>query len=678
MFEHLFNPIAFGKVTLPNRICFLVHRTNFAQGGRLNDRHVAYYRRRARGGCGLVIVGDLSIHPNDRPWEAMIEAYNPQVVQDYQQLTGAVHEFECAVFAQLNYYGFQSSGAITRHAVWGPSAVADIAFGETAKSMEAEDMAVVTEAFSLAAGLAREGGFDGIEIDMGHESLLRQFLSPLSNLRQDEYGGSVENRMRLALEVIDGVRRSVGEDFSVGIRLCGDEMFWGAITTAESREFARAFEGTGKVDFINVCVGTYYNLYLFMASMHTAAGFTLGTVEQIKRAVDIPVIAGHQIDIPWMAEDILAKKQAHAVGVIRSLICDPDWPEKARRGEVDDIRYCVRDNQGCIGRINQSKTLGCIQNPSVGYEDLGPKVSNQSSPLKTGSSTIINHPRPESGQGGASVLLQQSSIPKRVMVIGAGPAGLEAARAARERGHEVMVYEREDVVGGQVNLAAKGAGREGMAQIIRYLRGALERFGVPVLTGVDVTEDLVLERDPEVVIVATGSRPDTRPVPGEYSPPRVLTVREVIEGRLPVGDKVLFIDESGGHCATATAELLADQGKRVDMITSALFVGVELAPVGDLYLTRQRLLQKGVTFTCDVRVDEIDDSTVRARDIYTNEPVLFEGYHTVVIDMGRRANDRLYHELKGRVRELYRAGDCVAPRGIDMAVFEGRRVGEGL
>jgi len=275
-------------------------------------------------------------------------------------------------------------------------------------------------------------------------------------------------------------------------------------------------------------------------------------------------------------------------------------------------------------------------------------------------------------------LLQQSSIPKRVMVIGAGPAGLEAARAARERGHEVMVYEREDVVGGQVNLAAKGAGREGMAQIIRYLRGALERFGVPVLTGVDVTEDLVLERDPEVVIVATGSRPDTRPVPGEYSPPRVLTVREVIEGRLPVGDKVLFIDESGGHCATATAELLADQGKRVDMITSALFVGVELAPVGDLYLTRQRLLQKGVTFTCDVRVDEIDDSTVRARDIYTNEPVLFEGYHTVVIDMGRRANDRLYHELKGRVRELYRAGDCVAPRGIDMAVFEGRRVGEGL
>ena len=210
MLDHLFNPLMVGKVTLPNRICFLAHRTNFARGGRLDDRHVAYYRRRAQGGCGLIIMGDLSIHPNDRPWEAMIEAYNQQVVQDYQRLTDAVHEFESPIFAQLNHYGFQSSGAITRHAVWGPSAIADIAFGETAKPMEAEEMAAVIEAFSRAAVLARDGGFDGIEIDMGPESLLRQFLSPLSNLRQDEYGGDLENRMRLPLEVIDGVSNPTG------------------------------------------------------------------------------------------------------------------------------------------------------------------------------------------------------------------------------------------------------------------------------------------------------------------------------------------------------------------------------------------------------------------------------------------------------------------------------------
>ncbi|MCJ7683319.1 MAG: FAD-dependent oxidoreductase, partial [Desulfobacteraceae bacterium] len=537
----------------------------------------------------------------------------------------------------------------------GPSALSDIAFGETAKPMEAEDMRVVIKAFSRAAVLARDGGFDGIEIDMGPESLLRQFLSPLSNLRQDEYGGTLENRMRLPLEVIDGVRESVGEDFTVGIRLCADEKFWGAITTDESRQFAQKFETTGKVNFVNVAVGTYYNLHLLMASMHTPSGFTLETAEQINEVVDIPVIGSHQIDTPQMADDIVSKGRADAVGFIRNLICDPDLPKKALEGRIDDIRYCVRDNQGCIGRINQSKTLSCIQNPEVGYEDCGLKKASQSS--------IIN---------------QQSSIQKRVMVVGAGPAGLEAARAAREKGHDVTVYEKTEVVGGQINLAAKGAGREGMSEIIRYLTHVLKKLQVPIVTGVEVTREMVLEENPDAVIVTTGSRPKTKPVPGGYGPPSVLNVREVIEGRFPVGEKVLFIDENSGHHATATVELLADRGRKVDMVTSDLFVGIELAPLGDLYLTRQRLLQKGVTFTTDVVIDEIDGSKVKARDIYTNEPILFEGYDTIVLDMGNMVDDLLYRQLKGEIKSCYRAGDCVAPRGIDMAILEGRRLGERL
>jgi len=655
MFDQLFNPLMMGKVTLPNRICFLAHRTNFARGGRLDDRHVAYYRRRARGGCGLIIVGDLSIHPNDRPWEAMINAWDSGIVDYYQRLTKSVHDFETPVFAQLTHHGFQSSGAITRHAVWGPSALSDISFGETAKPMEAEDMAVVIKAFSRAAVLARDGGFDGIEIDMGPESLLRQFLSPLSNLRQDEYGGTPENRMRLPLEVIDGVRKSLGEDFTVGVRLCADEKFWGAITTDESRQFAQKFESTGKIDFINVSVGTYYNLHLLMASMHTPSGFTLETAEQINEVVDIPVMASHQIDTPQMADDIVSKGRADAVGFIRNLICDPDWPRKALEGRVDDIRYCVKDNQGCIGRINQSKSLSCIQNPSVGYEDLGPNGSNQS--------TINN---------------QQSTIPKRVLVVGAGPAGLEAARVSREKGHDVTVYEKAEVIGGQINLAKKGTGRQGMAEIIRHLSHMLKKLQVPILTGVEVTREIVLEKDPDAVIVATGSRPKTNPVPGDHGPPSVLNVWEVIEGQFPVGEKVLFVDENGGHHSTATVELLADQGKKVDMVTSDLFIGIELAPLGDLYLTRQRLLQKGVTFTTDVVIDEIHGSKVKARDIYTNEPILFEGYDTIVLDMGNMVDDLLYRQLKGEIKELYRAGDCMAPRGIDMAILEGRRLGERL
>ncbi|HEX9911538.1 MAG TPA: hypothetical protein VGA86_11665, partial [Desulfatiglandales bacterium] len=202
MFDHLFSPLALGKTTLPNRICFLAHRTNFGKKGTFTDRHVAYYARRAQGGCGLIILGELSVHPNDRPWESVIEAYHPQVVKEYRLLAEAMHRHGTLVFAQLCHHGFQSSGAISREAVWGPSAMADIAFGETAKPMEPEDMEEALEAFAKAAIFAREGGLDGIEIDMGPESLLRQFLSPISNHRRDEYGGSVENRMRFPMQVL--------------------------------------------------------------------------------------------------------------------------------------------------------------------------------------------------------------------------------------------------------------------------------------------------------------------------------------------------------------------------------------------------------------------------------------------------------------------------------------------
>ena len=653
MFDHLFNPLMIGRVNLPNRICFLAHRTNFAKRGLLNDRHVAYYRRRAEGGCGLIIIGELCIHPNDRPWDTMIDAYNSEVVKDYQRLTAAVHEFEIPVFAQLNHHGFQSSGAISRHAVWGPSAIPDIVFGERAKAMEIEDMAIIAETFSKAAALARDGGFDGLEIDMGPESLLRQFLSPLSNYRQDEYGGSLENRMRLPLEVIEGVRQAVGKDLTVGINLCADEKFWGAISIDESRQFAQIFESTKQVDFINVSVGSYYNLHLFMASMHTPLGFTLETAEQIKETVKLPVVGSHQIDSPQMADDILSKGQADAVGLIRNLICDPDAPKKAREGRPEDIRYCVRDNQGCIGRINQSKTLSCIQNPEVGYEEFGLKDKS-------------------------AIQISNSKIRKRVMVVGGGPAGLEAARTAREKGYEVTVYEKKNQVGGQINLIKKQPGRQIMEGVIRCQTHILEKLRVPIITGIEVTPEFVLEESPDAVVVATGSMPKSKPVPGEYGPPTVLTVWEVLKEQYPVGEKILFIDENGGHHATATAELLADQEKKVDMVTNDLFIGVKLGPLGDLYLTRQRLLQKEVTFTTDVDIDEISGNRVKARDIYTNEPILFEGYDTIVVDMGNAVDDYLYRQLKGRVRDLYRVGDCVAPRGIDMAILEGRRAGERL
>ncbi len=653
MYDYLFKSLKLGDVIVPNRICMLAHRTNFAQRGRLNERHIAYYRRRAQGGCGLIIVGELAVHPDDRPWETLIEVHRPEAVADFQKLTDAVHQFDTRIFAQLNHWGFQSSGYVTRKAILGPSAVADIVFGETSKPMESEDMTEIADAYSQAALRVKQGGFDGLEIDMGPESLLRQFLSPISNHRGDEYGGSLENRMRFPLKIVETVREAVGKEFTVGICLCADEKFWGGITSEESVPMAQALEATGAVDFINVAVGTYYNLHLIMPSMHIPFGFTVDVAEQIKNGADIPVMAGYQIGFPDNAEKLIADGKANLVGYVRALISDPDMVKKTREGRVADICYCVKDNKGCIGRINQFKALGCIQNPQVGYEPLTGDPSRRP----------IRHK-------------------KKVVVVGAGPSGMEAARVAHERGHDVTIYEKADTVGGQVKLIAMRPGRGAMQGVIRYLKYMLIRHGVAIQTGVTATPELILEQTPDAVVVATGSVPIAKPFSGDYGPPAVLNGWDVIRGTHPVGEKVLFVDEDGGHHAMATAELLAEQGKKVDMVTSDLFIGIELAPRGELYLGRQRLLQKGVTFRTDLDILEIHSSAgkprVKARDIYTNESILFENHDTVVLDVGNTVDDELYHQLKGQVKEVYRTGDCVAPRGIDMAIMEGRQVGEQL
>lgn len=645
MYDHLFEPLRIKNLTLPNRICFPAHRTNFAEKGCVSDRLCAYYGRRAEGGTGLIIVGELSIHGSDRPWQAMIETYDTGVVPQFRKLTETIHKAGGIVFANLNHHGFQSSGAITRQACIAPSALFDIAFGHTAKAMETEDIETITTAFTTAAKLAREGGFDGIEIDMGHASLLRQFLSPLSNHRQDEYGGSLDNRMRLPLEILHAVKTAVGKDVPVGIRLCADEMFWGAITLEESLHMAAGFEASGQVDMLHVSVGTYYNLQLQKPSMHIPEGLALEAARKLKEVLQIPVIGAYQIDSPEKADNLIGERQMDMAGMIRPLICDPDLPLKAKNGRTDDIRLCVKDDKGCIGRINQSKTLSCIQNPGVGYEG------------KT------KPPVPEKI--------------KTVWVVGAGPAGLEAARAAGTRGHQVTVFEKNEKPGGQLNLQTKGSGRMGLQEITRYLCHRLSQLKIPIKNNTMVTLEMVRQKKPDAVIIATGSVPVNRPVPGDYKPPFVQNVRDILEARYPVGNKILFVDEHSGHHATATAEFLAGQGKKVDLVTSELFIGVELASLGDLYLTRQRLLQKGVTFTTDVRVDKIENNIVYARNIYSNRMIEYKDYDTVVLDMGDQAEDSLYFELKGHV-ELYRIGDCVAPRGVDMAIFEGRKTGEAL
>ena len=652
MFQYLFSPLKIGKVEVKNRLSFQPHLTNFAVNCLPSERHMYYWGERAKGGVGLIITEEMSVHPTDMAYEKLIDVYHHEVIPGFRKITDYVHSFDTKMFAQLNHNGQQSDGSISRLPVWAPSPVPDCLFREVPKSMEIEDIEEVCHYFAMSAVHAREGGFDGVELQYGHSSLARQFMSPLSNQRTDEFGGSLENRMRAAIMFVEAVRKAVGPDFPVGIRMCADEMIPGGLDLAQVQEICQIFEKTGLLDFFDLSIATFYNLYLVEGSMHTPLGYTIPLAAGIREKVKLPVFCTGRINDPVMAERVLANGQADMIGMCRALIVDPHLPNKAKAGKLDDLRYCIADNQGCIGRMGINRLLGCIQNPAVGLEKTW-------------------------GEG----TLKPAKVKKKVMIIGGGPGGMWAAKMAGRRGHDVTLLDRNQELGGQVLIAMKGAGRDEFGVIIRNEKGQVEKSGTKIKLGVEVTTDMVLKENPDVVICATGSVPKECPVPGGDGD-AVYNVWQVLKGEADLGENVLLIDYDGHHRATATAEWIVNQGKKCYMITSSLFIGCELGPLQDLYTTRQRLLQKGVTFCPDIAVMEVGGARgakfAKGFDVYSNFWKEWTGYDSVVLAMGQRVEDTLYFSLKGKVKELYRIGDAVSPRKVDMAIWEGHKLGREI
>ena len=647
-YRYLFQNIQIGPVRLNNRIVFTAHLTNLSENGLPGERLAYYYRERARGGAGLIITEEQSVHPTDRAYEKLIEAYREDVIPGYRLITGMVHQYGTKIFAQLNHNGNQGSSIYTGLPLWAPSPVRDPLFREVPKEMDRFDIARLVASYALAAVHVREGGFDGLELQASHSSILRQFLSPLTNHRRDQYGGSLENRLRLVLEVAAAVRNVVGEQLALGIRLSGDEFTDGGLTLEDTVEIARRLDQAGLFDYINTSVGiATRNLYLVEGSMAMPPGYSVYMSSAIRKAVKIPVVAVGRIKDPVQAEQILRDGHADLIGMVRAQIADPWLANKALQGMNDSIRTCLSCNQDCIGRVGLNKTIGCVQNPAVGQEKTR-------------------------GEG----CLQPAPKSRLVLVAGGGPAGLAAAKTAALRGHRVILWEKEDVCGGQVRLAARLPYREEFLDLIRNLRHCLEEAGVELRLGCAASPEKILAEKPDAVIVATGSLPQHPPAlaGGE----NLYTARQVLEEEPELGQNVLVVDLQGFYQAAGVAELLAGRGKRVEIASPNLYVGQGLGPTLDLEMWYRRAHQLGITMTPDVTVLAVEGSTVRGVHNYSGREVEWRGVDSVVTAAPNRVNDELYFALKGKVAALYRIGDCLAPRRVDAAILEGYRVAAGL
>src|SRR5215207_8850444 len=387
--KYLWSPIRLGPVVVRNRVVFSAHLTNYAADGLPTEQHAAYYEARARGGVGLIITEEHSTHPTDWPYEKLIHGFLPGVVSGYRRITEAVHRHGTPIFAQINHNGGQASSMYSRLPVWAPSPVADPLFREVPKAVERAEIAEIVAGYADVAARCAEGGFDGIELQCSHSSIVRGFLSPATNRRTDRYGGSLTNRARLLLELVTAVRSAIGSDLALGVRICGDELIEGGTTIDEAVQVAELVEATGYVDYINTSIGVATaSLFMIEASMHVPPGYALFIPSAIRKAVDLPVIGVGRFKDPLQAERALAEGHCDLVGVVRGQIADAEFTAKARAGAIDEIRLCLSCNQECVGRMGLNRWLGCIENPRTGRESR-PVRDSKSTPVSLSRSVLV-------------------------------------------------------------------------------------------------------------------------------------------------------------------------------------------------------------------------------------------------------------------------------------------------
>ncbi|MDQ2906202.1 MAG: FAD-dependent oxidoreductase [Ktedonobacteraceae bacterium] len=651
MQQKLFQPLTIGPCEARNRIVFGSHTTNYARHNQLSEQHGDYYAARAAGGAGIIVLEEHIVHPSDLPYEYAVLGYLPGTTAAIMMVVERIHEHEALAVIQLNHNGQQSSSDHRQQELWAPSAVPDVASREVPKAMEAGDIHAVSDGFASVATYAVEANADGVELQIADRSLLRQFLSPLTNQRGDQYGGSLENRLRFVQETIEAVRQSLGGERILGVRLCGDELApWAGITPEQGLEIARLLTETGRIDYMTITMGSIFSTHMFPfhASMHIPPAYAAHLAAAIKAALTIPVFAAGRVMNATQAEQILAQEQADGVEMIRALIADPNLPRLSQEGQASEVRPCIACNQGCQVRGVMNVPLGCNVNPDV-----------------PATQPIIPIPQWLSPAGTAPSLV----------VVGGGPAGMEAARTAALRGRRVALYEREQILGGTVALAAKGPGRGELQLISDYLQAQLEKLGVELHLGVEVTPKMLLAQRPATVLIATGAYTGSGllPIPG-HDLPHVIDVRRILRGERDEGARVVVIDETASHGLLSVAELLAAEGRSVEIVTEDWYVGHDLVATHDIVPWMQRVLAHGVTMTPHTSVVRIEPGQVIVSDRFiAGERAL--PADMVVLGTYERPEQGLYYALKGHLPRLFRAGDCVAPRHIEQAILEGRQVG---
>jgi 2,4-dienoyl-CoA reductase-like NADH-dependent reductase (Old Yellow Enzyme family)/thioredoxin reductase len=622
-----FTPLAVGPVELPNRIAMAPIKT--ALGGTdscASGRHVAYYRRRAAGGAGLIIVEPLYVDRRGREHPKQLGADRDAAIVGLRDVVAAVHEHESLVFAHLNHAGRAANPRAIGGAPEAPSAVPCPSTGATPVPMTGERVREVVRAYAEAAHRVAESAFDGVEIQLGLGYLPAQFLSPRTNQREDEYGPHGEARFRFAHDVVEAVRRSLGSRMALTARLSAEEKVEGGLKLEDALELARRVEDWG-VDGLHVVVGAACDSPAwYYQHMALPEGGNEELAASIRAAVSIPVMVAGRLGDPQRIRSVLEEGGIDAVALGRPLLADPDLPRKMAQGRDDEIMACGSCLQGCLASVKRGGPIGCIVNPEVGHE--------------------------------AERVPSATAFGERVVVVGGGPAGMEAALTARRLGYEVVLLERDGRLGGQFALAPTTPGKRAMERPLRSLIQAVENAGIDVRTGFDATARAIEELDPDRVIVATGSRPIIPPIPGLDDP---LTAAEVLTGRRRPGPRVLIL--GGGLVGIEIAELLAGRDHEVVVVELLAEIARDMETV-TRKMTLQRLQKLPVTIHTSTRLARLEDGEAIVVAEGSRAGVSLGSFDSVIVAVGHRSDDRLSAGLERVGLDVTVVGDAMRPGQI--------------
>lgn len=633
----LFEPIKINKLEIKNRMVVSSMVTNYiAEDGMANEKFIAYHERKAQGGFGLILPEDYVISPTAGGFKGLPGLWDDSQIPGHKELTDRVHAAGARIFCQIYHAGRQTTSQINGVRCVAPSAIPDPTMGEIPHELTVEEIHELVKLFGKASGRAKKAGFDGVEIHGAHGYLIGAFNSPFSNKRTDEYGGTPINRSRFMTEIIQEVRSVVGQDFPIQLRISACEFVDGGLGIEDAKVIAMLAEQAG-IDSIHVSQGVYASAEMIIAPGSVAHGAFANNAAEIKKVVNIPVITVGRINDPLIAEAIIRSGKADMCSMARASLADPDMPKKAMEGKLDEINHCIGCLQGCNGEEMKGNCIRCLVNPMTGME----------SEYKT----------------------EKAEEPKKVLVVGGGVSGCEAAIVAAQRGHKVTILEKSDELGGQWLAASVPIGKADFTMFVNWQKTMIKKLGIDVVYRTEANKAIIDAYAPNAVILAYGGEPGIPPIPGLKG--NGVLAEDILRGQSPCGRKAVVI--GGGLVGAETADHVSAHGTEDVSVIEMLPQIAKDGEDGVLCFLKRRFANKGIHVYTSAKVSEVTDTTVTF--IKENKKQTIGEVDTVIIATGRKTVSKLEESLQGASYEVITVGDAREAKQGYIDIREGYEAG---